>query len=148
MANRKSIQKKLFWDIYAALGPKLKSLGFEPKRAGVYVLPIGPDVTGWLLLGTVEAIHGAGIFPKLELSFQSIERLRAAIDGREQNPDQRTFGRPLHTLMPNRKENNTWVFTPEGDKDFLIDDLITAIRVHGVPYLKSFYDLYSLRQYL
>jgi len=149
MANSESIQKKLVWDIYAAIRPELNHLGFEQIRPGQYRLLISPDAAGWLSLGTVHANRspGVGIFPQVGLLFHAIERLRAAIDGREPDPDQLTFGGPLHLLMASPMKDNTWEFGPAADRSAVLNDLVAAIDAYGLPYLKSFSDPQSLLEY-
>jgi hypothetical protein len=149
MASQASIQKKLIWDIYTAIRPELSGLGFEQVRPGFFRLSISPDATGWLTLGTVQASRGAGagIFPQVSLLIREIERLRAAIDGREQDPDQHTFGGPLYLLMANPMKDNTWEFGPGADNAMVRSDLVAAIGTYGVPYLKNFPDPQSLLEY-
>jgi hypothetical protein len=79
--------------------------------------------------------------------FESIEGLRAAIDAHERHPDQHTFGRPLYSLMTNPMKDNTWEFFP-GDNALVLDDLVAAIEIFALPYLRNFTDLHSLRRYL
>jgi hypothetical protein len=90
---------------------------------------------------------GVGIFPQVSLLFHAIERLRAAIDGREPDPDQHTFGGPLHLLMTGPMKDNTWEFGPATYKSTVLNDLVAAIDAYGLPYLKSFPDPQSLLEY-
>jgi hypothetical protein len=53
MVSEESTHKRMVWEVYAGIAPRLVKLGFEPARSGVYRLPISDEVTGWITLGTV-----------------------------------------------------------------------------------------------
>jgi hypothetical protein len=150
MASKASIRKKLIWEAYAAIEPGLTKLGFKKVRPGFHRCALGQEVSGWLVLGQVSGTHESsmGIFPQIALLFDQIERLRASIDNREQDPDQLTFGYPLYLVMANPKKDNTWELGLTADNRVVVLDLLVAIETYAVPFLNKFTDLASLRRYV
>ena len=150
MATQVATRKRLIWEVYTAVNQRLAAHGFEQVRAGSYRLVVSHDVAGWITLGTVDNVSDAdvGVFPQVSLIFGSIEKLRAAIDGREVSPDQHTLGGPLHLIMDRPTKDNTWKFSRGADNSASLRDLIIAIEDHALPYLKSFRDVHALREVL
>ena len=125
----------------------IKDLGFK-KRGALFVMDIAPGVLGMLGLCQSTRYHGPGevtISPNVGVTFVEVERMVCECAGRKFRVfDVMTICKHLQYLM-NSGRYEFWEFGPEVPVE-VAQDMVEAIRIYGVPFMRANADLGSLRQ--
>jgi len=133
-------------DVLDAAREPLAALGFAPRRAGIFTMPMGDDFAGWLGLNTAaEGLRGEAvrISPVVGVRHQPTERLVAELTGR-----------PFHRYTPptiraglgeleSPRRHATWLVERE-DPGGAIGDVVASIAATGVPFVEQNSDVATL----
>ena len=124
----------------ARIATNVQNLGFR-KRAGlIFTLPIDDVFIGWLGLNQASRAAGRGqsfIHPVIGVRDQTTESFVTAARGlREHQYIPPTVSTPLRYLVP-KPQRMKWTVGKHADNDFVIGNLIHAIKEFGAPYLSE-----------
>ena len=133
-----------------AVMPLLAQAGFRKRAGYVFTLDLAPNILGWLGLNRATQHRAPGeveVNPVVGVRFQDVERLVDECRGEKVHAYQpATISSPLGYLMPENKYK-AWVFSPGRSEEVAID-MVRAISMHGVAFMRSISDLAELRRRL
>ncbi len=136
MSSSKDFTKAVF----ALVQERLVSLGFRKRKQGILSLPVAEDVLGLVGLNKATGGRGPGILeinPVVGVRNQRVERLVAELVGEpfdELSPF--SAGANVGYLSPQSKYQ-PFIFTETAPLYGPADQLVDAIRTHGIPFIQS-----------